>query len=209
MLPDGVIFALKDEVRSEVFCKDKPIRKPQKISGTGILQLPNGCVLQVINKDGKVTKVKGQPQYTMVTAGNIELMAHGPLSAMHAEIDTNNTQKVSTVDAYVESRVSSVIRQVEQVDNKMLEQHTHVWILTGAISLTILLTLLAVYLLFRFLTRARRKIRDIKGNFSELTRIVLETEIDAEERINSGNLQQLALSIIISKVQLPLHLKEH
>ena len=134
MLPDGVIFALKDEVRSEVFCKDKPIGKPRKLRGTGILQLPNGCVLQVIDKDGKVTKVKGQPQYTMVTAGDIELMPNGPLSALHTEIDTNNTQKVSTVDAYVESRVSSVIRQVEQVDNKMLEQHTHVWVLTGAIS---------------------------------------------------------------------------
>jgi hypothetical protein len=187
MLPDGVIFALKNEVRSEVLCKNKPIGKPRKIKGTGILQLPNGCVLQVIDKDGKVTKVKGQPQYTMITAGNIELMANGPLSALHTEVDTSKTQKVSTVDAFVESRVSSVIRQVEQVDNKILEQHTHVWILTGAISLTVMLTLLAVYLLYRFSTRARRKIRDIRGNFSELKRKVLETEIDMEERINSGN----------------------
>ena len=187
MLPDGVIFAFRDEVRSEVFCKNKPIGKSRYLRGTGILQLPNGCVLQVVDKDGKVTKVKGQPQYTMVSAGNLDLMQNGPLSALHSEIETNNTQKVSTVDAYVESRVSSVIRQVEQVDNKMLEQHTHVWILTGAISLTVMLTLLAVYLLYRFSTRARRKIRDIRGNFSELTRKVLETEIDAEERINSGN----------------------
>ena len=178
MLPDGVIFALKDEVRSEVFCKEKPIGKPRKLRGTGILQLPNGCVLQVIDKDGKVTKVKGQPQYTMVTAGDIELMPNGPLSAIHTEIDTNNTQKVSTIDAYVEHRVSSVIRQVEQVDNRMLEQHTHVWILTGAISLSVMIIALAIFLLYKFSTRARRKIRDIRGNFSELKRKVLEPEID-------------------------------
>jgi hypothetical protein len=187
MLPDGVIFALKDEVRSEVFCKDKPIGKPRKLRGTGILQLPNGCVLQVIDKEGKVTKIRGLPQYTMVTAGDIELMPNGPLSAIHTEIDTNHTQKVSTVDAYVESRVSSVIRQVEQVDNKMLEQHKHVWILTGTISLSIMLIVLAIYLLYRFSTRARRKIRDIRGNFSELKRKVLEPEIDIPININSGD----------------------
>jgi hypothetical protein len=176
MLPDGVIFALKDEVRSEVFCKDKPIGKPRKLRGTGILQLPNGCVLQVIDKDGKVTKVKGQPQYTMITAGDIELMPNGPLSAINTEIDSNHT-KIVTVDSYVESRVSSVIRQVERVDSQMLEQHRHVWILTGAISLTVMIIVLAIYLLYRFSTRARRKIRDIRGNFSELKRKVLEPEV--------------------------------
>ena len=180
MLPDGVIFALKDEARSEVFCKDKPIGKPRKLRGTGILQLPNGCILQVIDKDGKVTKVKGQPQYTMITAGDIELMPNGPLSAINTEIDSNHT-KVVTVDSYVESRVSSVIRQVERVDNQMLEQHKHVWYLTGAISLTVMLIILAIYLLYRFSTRARRKIRDMRGNFSELKRKVLEPEIDIPE----------------------------
>jgi hypothetical protein len=59
----------------------------------------------------------------------------------------------------------------------MFEQHRHVWILTGTISLTILLIVIAILLLYRFSTRARRKIRDIRGNFSELTRKVLEPEI--------------------------------
>ena len=50
-----------------------------------------------------------------------------------------------------------------------------------------MLTFLAVYLLYRFSTRARRKIRDIRGNFSELTRKVLEPEIDIELNVNPGD----------------------
>jgi hypothetical protein len=182
MLPDGVIFALKGKVRSEVFCLGKPIGGPSNLKGTGILQLPNGCVLQVIDDDGRVFKIKGLPQHTLLNAGDYNLIEGGPLSALHSEIDTNNTQKVSTVNAFVEARVSSVIRQVEQVDNRMFEQHRHVWILTGTISLTVLIIVLAILLLYRFSTRARRKIRDIRGNFSELTRKVINFELDNPEK---------------------------
>ena len=185
MLPDGVVFALRDEVRSEVLCQDKPIAKAQKLKGTGILQLPNGCTLQVIDKDGQVTKIKGQPQNTVITASDIRLMPDGPLSAIYTTVDTNHTSKVSAVDAYVEARVSSVIQQVERVDDRMLEQHRHVWIITGTISVTILIIALIVCLLCRYSTRARRKIRDIRGNFSELKRTVLEPEVEHQLRINN------------------------
>ena len=177
MLPDGVIFALKGKVRSEVFCLGKPIGGPSNLQGTGILQLPNGCILQVIDDEGRVFKVKGLPQHTLLNAGDYNLIEGGPLSALHSEIDTNNTKKVATINAFVENRVSSVIRQVEQVDDKMFEHHRHIWILTGTISLTILLIVIAILLLYRFSTRARRKIRDIRGNFSELKRKVLEPEV--------------------------------
>ena len=185
MLPDGVIFALRDEVRSEVLCQGKPISKAQKLKGTGILQLPNGCTLQVIDKDGRVTKLKGQPQNTVITASDIRLMPEGPLSAVYANVDTNQTNKVSAVNAYVEARVSSVIKQVEAVDDRMLAQHKHVWIITGTISITVLIIALVVCLLCRCSTRARRKIRDIRGNFSELTRRVLEPEVEHQLRINN------------------------
>ncbi len=98
--------------KSEVLCQGKPISKAQKLKGTGILQLPNGCTLQVIDKDGRVTKLKGQPQNTVITASDIRLMPEGPLSAVYANVDTNHTNKVSAVNAYMEARVSSVIKQV-------------------------------------------------------------------------------------------------
>ena len=187
MLPDGVLFALKGEIRSEVFCLGKPVGIPRKLRGTGILQLPNGCLLQAIDEDGKVFKIKGLPQHTIMNAGDYDLMPSGPLSAIQAEINTNNTRKIATVNAFVESRVSSVIKQVEQVDDKMFEHHRHVWILTGTISLSIVIIVIAILLLYRFSTRARRKIRDIRGNFSELKRKVLETELDNPVNENLEN----------------------
>ena len=189
MLPDGVIFALRGEVRSEVFCLGKPIGNPKKLKGTGILQLPNGCVLQIIDDEGKVFKVKGLPQHTVMNAGDFNLIPGGPLSALYTEVDTNNTRKVSTMNSFVEDRVSSVIRQVEQVDNRMFEQHRHVWVLTGTISLTLLLIVLAILLFYRFSTRARRKIRDIRGNFSELKRKVIEFEFDNPAIVNLENIE--------------------
>ena len=189
MLPDGVLFALKGEVRSEVFCLGKPIGNSKKLRGTGILQLPNGCVLQIVDDEGKVFKVKGLPQHTVMNAGDFNLLPDGPLSALHIEVNTSNTRKVSTMNSFVEDRVSSVIRQVEQVDNRMFEQHRHVWVLTGAISLTLLLIVLAILLLYRFSTRARRKIRDIRGNFSELKRKVIEFEFDNPANVDLENIE--------------------
>ncbi len=77
MLPDGVIFAFQHQVQTQVFCKDKLMSKSQKLNGTGILQLPNGCTLSVIDSNGRITRIKGQPQYTMINAGDIDLMPNG------------------------------------------------------------------------------------------------------------------------------------
>ena len=190
MLPDGVIFALKGEVRSEVFCKDEPSGPPRQLRGTGILQLPNGCILRVIDEYGKVYKVKGLPQYTLVNAGKINLVPDGPLNAINTDIDTNDTRKVATVNSYVESRVQSVIRQVEHVDSQVAEQHKHVWILTGTISFAIVLIVLTILLLYRYSTRARRKIRDIRSNFSEFTRKVFDPELDDPPvKVGSDNVE--------------------
>jgi len=97
---------------------------------------------------------------------------------------------VPTVNAYVEARVQSVIRQVEQVDIQMIEQHKHVWILTGTISFSILLIVLTICLLYRYSTRARRKIRDIRSNFSEFSKKVFDPDVeDPPTAINSENVE--------------------
>ena len=169
MLPDGVIFALRGEVQSQVFCKETPKGPPRKLHGTGILQLPNGCILSIIDSDGKVTKVKGQPQYTMVTANDIELMPDGPLAAIMTEVNTSNTQKVASVNAFVEQHVSSVVRQVESMDDKMEKQHTHVWSLTAFILMIILTIVLTIYLMYCYSRRVRNKIHHLRDNFGEVT----------------------------------------
>jgi hypothetical protein len=150
--------------------------KSQKLNGTGILQLPNGCTLSVIDTNGRITKIRGQPQYTMVNAGDIDLMPNGPLSALQAEVSGNSTKKAASINAFVESRVSSVIKQVELVDVKINGHHTHVWVLTGTISMFLLVIMLIIYLLYHYSTRARRKIQHVRDNFNELSRKIFEPE---------------------------------
>jgi hypothetical protein len=176
VLPDGVIFAFREEVQTQVFCKDKLVGNTKKLRGTGVLQLPNGCVLSVVDKHGKVTKVKGQPQYTMVTAHNIELMPNGPLSAMNVDVDTNDTQKVANVNAFVEKHVSSVVRQVENVDLKVTTQHTHVWSLTAIILAIMLASCFTVLLVYRCSNRARDKLRTLRNNVAEISQHMFNPE---------------------------------
>ncbi len=178
MLPDGVIFAFQHQVQTQVFCKDKLMSKSQKLNGTGILQLPNGCTLSVIDNNGRITRIKGQPQYTMINAGDIDLMPNGPLSAIQADVSGNSTKKAASINAFVESRVSSVIKQVELVDGKISGQHTHVWALTGTIFMFLFVIMLVIYLLYRYSTRARRKIQHVRDNFNELSRKIFEPESD-------------------------------
>jgi len=178
MLPDGVIFAFQHQVQTQVFCKDKLMSKSQKLNGTGIFQLPNGCTLSVIDSNGRITRIKGQPQYTMINAGDIDLMPNGPLSAIQADVSGNSTKKAASINAFVESRVSSVIKQVELVDGKISGQHTHVWALTGTIFMFLFVIMLVIYLLYRYSTRARRKIQHVRDNFNELSRKIFEPESD-------------------------------
>jgi hypothetical protein len=182
VLPDGVLFAFQYEVQTQVFCKDKLIGNTKKLKGTGVLQLPNGCVLQVLDKNGKVTKVKGQPQYTMVSAGNIELMPDGPLSAIQADMDTNTTKRVSTVNAFVEQRISSVINQVDGVDSKIIVQHSHVWGLTGVILMIVTSCFLMVILAYRCSNRARNKLRILKRNMADISQHVFSPEGDKPDQ---------------------------
>jgi len=86
--------------------------KSQALQGTGILKLLVAC-FSVIDKHCKLTKVKGQPPYTMIKANNLELMPNGPLSTLQSEINANGTKNSLTVNVFVEERVSSVIKQVE------------------------------------------------------------------------------------------------
>ena len=188
MLPDGVIFAFESEVKAQVFRKDKPVGSTRQLKGTGILQLPNGCVLSIMDASGKITRVKGQPQYTMVTAHDIELMPHGPLTAMYSEMSSNNTKKENVINAYVEEHVSTVVKQINNVDSKIENQHFHVWVLTAVISVIFLLSMLTVCLLYRYSTRARVKIRSLRHNFADISHQLLQREVrrNAETRDGAG-----------------------
>jgi hypothetical protein len=112
----------------------------------------------------------------MVAAGHIELMPNGPLSAMNVDVDANHTQKTANVDTFVEKYVSSVVRQLDNVDGKISDQYTHVWALTGAILMIVLSSLLAILCIFRYRIKIRNKMRVLKTGFADITQRMFETE---------------------------------
>jgi hypothetical protein len=180
MLPDGVIFAFKAEVQAQLFCKDNDvIGVPRRLKGTGVLQLPNGCILTVTDDQGKITKVKGQPMYRMIDADAISLMANGPLDAIQATIGMNGTNKASTFHSFLEQKLSTYVKQIESVDSKMEVHQTHIWSLTGLI-LGILLTVVAVmYGVYRYSDKFRMKIRLLRERITELSQQILHVEVNA------------------------------
>jgi hypothetical protein len=177
MLPDGVLFTFKQSVRTEIFCNDKSAGKSKKLRGMGILQLPNGCVLSVMDDHGKVTRIKGQPQFTMISAGSMDLIPDGPLKAEFVAM-TNGTHKEESSNAFVEKYVSTVIRQVSVVDDKVKEHQTYVWIFVGILLLIILCISVALTIIYRFSSRARFKVRTLRRNVADISLKVFNPKHD-------------------------------
>ena len=123
MLPDGILFSLQKEVTTQLFCKDKGYTGSiRKLSGSGIMQLPNGCILSVTDDQGKNTKIKGQPLYRMINAGDIDLVVNGPLKNIQAQVNKNGSNKLLTYENLITSHLSPVVQQVQNVDSKIDNQ---------------------------------------------------------------------------------------
>jgi len=170
MLPDGIVFSLKDEVDAQLFCKDNTdIRSPKRLKGTGVLQLPNGCTLSVTDKLGRTTKIKGQPVFRMIDAEDLELAANGPLGSTRTVTSHNRTHKLAAFDNMLSEHYSSVVRQVETVDVKLGNHNYHIWGLTGSVLFILTLTILAFLVLNKYSRRFRKKIHKVRSGIHEIT----------------------------------------
>lgn len=179
MLPDGVLFAFPGEVTAQLFCKDNNVIGPAyKLNGTGILQLPNGCVLSVTDKKERNTKVKGQPQYRMIDAEDIELVANGPLKALKSSSGPEGIHKMTTYGDLFNEHMSSVVHKVDHVDTKISNHSNYIWGLIGATSAILMLTILVIWFLYRYSGRFRRKVRDLREKVAVVSQQLLNLEID-------------------------------
>ena len=170
MLPDGIVFSLKDEVDVQLFCKDNTdIRSPKRLKGSGVLQLPNGCTLAVTDKLGRTTKIKGQPVFRMIDAEDLELAANGPLGSIGAGTSYNRTHKLAAFENMLSEHYSSVVRQVETVDVRLSNHNYHIWGLTGSILFILTLTILTFLVLHKYSRRFRKKIHKVRSGIHEIT----------------------------------------
>lgn len=178
MLPDGIIFAFQREVTTQLFCDEGKFIGPNKqLTGTGTMQLPNGCVLSVRDQ-GRTTNVKSQPIYHLVNGGELKLMPHGPLSTSY---NKNSTNKVMTRQGLMSEHMSLVIQQLENVDEKISNQATYIWSLVGMILVVTTCLFIVVTLSYRFSGRFRMKIYDLRDSFEHVFRRLSEVETKQDE----------------------------
>ena len=177
MLPDGIVFSLKDEVDVQLFCKDNTdIRSPKRLKGSGVLQLPNGCTLSVTDKLGRTTKIKGQPVFRMIDAEDLELAANGPLGSIGAVTSYNRTHKLAAFENMLSEHYSSVVRQVETVDVRLSSHNYHIWGLTGSILFILMLTILTFLVLHKCSRRFRKKIHKVRSGIHEITQQIIHLQ---------------------------------
>jgi hypothetical protein len=177
VLPDGIIFSLRDEVDAQLFCKDNTdIRSPKKLKGTGVLQLPNGCMLSVTDKQGRNTKVKGQPVFRMIDAEDLELAANGPLGSITSIAGKNRTHKLAAYETMLSEHYSSVIRQVETVDVRITSHNHHIWGLTGSVLFILMLTIISFLVAYKYSRRFRKKINLVRTVITEITQQIVHLQ---------------------------------
>ena len=177
MLPDGVLFAFEGEVTTQLFCKDNNAIGPiRKLNGTGTMQLPNGCILSVTDKQGRNTKVRGQPLYRMINAEDIDLTVNSPISMHRAIGSLNDTHRLMIHGTSVNDHLTSVVRQVETVDLQLKDQKLFIWILIGVVLAIVTLVLLIVGVAYRHRGKFYFKIFELRKRFTDIHQTLSEIE---------------------------------
>jgi hypothetical protein len=184
MLPDGILFAFQEEVTSQLFCSGATVGPSKKLTGTGIMQLPNGCILSLVDKRGVSTKVKGPPIYRMLDADDLALIVNGPLSSTQSQHGTTGIQKKANYDGIITNHLSSVFNKMQSSDHRLDTQTTFAWGLLGALVSVSVIVVIIIFLLYKYSTRFRQKIRDLKERFAEVSNQVanLVRTLDANRR---------------------------
>ena len=181
MLPDGVLFAFRSPVTSQLFCQRVTAGPSTKLNGTGIMQLPNGCVLSLVDKKGVSTKVKGPPIYRLLNADDFALVVSGPLSSTLSQGDKDGIRKKATYDGMITNHLSSVIQQMKTSDHKLDSQATWIWSLLGMLLFISILVVVTMLLLYRYSTRFRHKVNVLRDKFVEINQQVKELAKAAED----------------------------
>jgi hypothetical protein len=183
MLPDGILFAFQDEVTSQLFCQGAATGASKKLQGTGIMQLPNGCLLSLVDKKGVSTKVKGPPIYRIMDADDLALIVTGPLSSTQSQGSQSSIHKKATYDGMITSHLSPVFQKMLSSDHKLDTQSTYIWSLLGVLIFVSILVIVILLLLYRYSTRFRQKVRDLRDRVAEVSHQVVTMVRNAESMV--------------------------
>ena len=127
------------------------------------------CLLPMTDDQGRNTKVKVQPLYRMIDAEHLTLVINGPLNTIQAQTSSNSTKKLMTYERIITNHLSPVVQQMISVDTKINHQATFIWSLIGILSITCLIVLAIILVIYRSSGKFCLKIYNLRDRLAKLT----------------------------------------
>ena len=167
-LPDGAFFSFKDTVDAQLFCTDNNLAgRLQKVSGTGVLQIPNGCTLSVTDLKGRNSKLKGPPLHNFIQGQDVVLVDKLPLSVIMESAGLANKSH-TLLDQMLEQHLGQMQNDLSVTNVKLKIQETAIITIIATTFATIIIIIIAAYLTYRFSSRVRERMKFIWGIIDNL-----------------------------------------
>lgn len=167
--PDGVIFSFRKEVKTQMFCKNNDqILAPRKMSGAGVMFVPPGCVLNAVNKEGRVVKVKGGPSSHLIEISNIDLTTDPLLGIPNAEHSIEEGVKKPSSEKAMEHQLLIVQQSMDATHKHVSQLQKKIWITTGCFIAILALIVAGIAVLYRYSKRFQHRFKKVVGGFAVL-----------------------------------------
>jgi len=167
-LPDGAFFSFKDTIDAQLFCTDNNLAgRIQKVSGTGVLQIPNGCTLSVTDLKGRNSKLKGPPLHNFIQAQEVVLVDKLPLSIIMESAGLANKSH-TLLDQMLEQHLGQMQNDLSITNMKLnVQRQAIMGVIICSLAIIIIL-IVGAYISFSFSSRVRGKIGFIWGIIENL-----------------------------------------
>ena len=193
--PDGVLFSFRNEVKTQLFCKNNDqIMAPHKMSGAGVMFVPPGCVLNAIDKGGKVVKVKGGPSHHLIEISNLDLTNDPLLTIPNAETSIEEGGRKSSAEKAMEHQLLIVQESMDAAHRNVGALQQKIWITTGCFISVMVIIIIVVAVLYRYSRRFQYRFKKVIGGFATLRDRFEEVDVMKRE------VAQLAANVMPSRL---------
>jgi F0F1-type ATP synthase membrane subunit b/b' len=194
--PDGVVFALKGEVRTQPFCDDKSETGAfGKLKGTGVVQIPPGCRIVVTDSSGVASTIRGTPITKVVQTDGVTLVKHDMSHLAIAIRDrvVNSTGRLAQFQSFMNNQLNAVRSNISEVEEKVEQHTTHTWILYLVISLVILVVVALAIAAYYCSSRVQKLVNEAYAKVSSYDRLADTVKEQARETVRTleGKVEQL------------------
>ena len=162
LISDGIIFSVKEEVTAQIFCKSQN-SKTQKISGSGIVNLPPGCTIVLTDKAGVTTRIQSLPVSQMLETQSLDLIVNGPQQIFHQSTGSQ-MNGTSSLTKLINAHLNELSQKLVETTTEVESQHIYVIILSTLLGIVTSLCIATALFLYRYSRRFRRKVNHIRDD---------------------------------------------